>query len=206
MATSTSAHSTLPRDALRQTIALVLLVGVGWTTWWPARAWVLGPPAPAAAAYVDSALTLMRAYSYRSGQIDWPALRAATLRRAAGAASPVEAASAVAHAARALGDRHSFLMPAGRPYRSAVRRPAQARRARGSHGGGRRRNRPGDRGWRRVAPLAGALPVAVLTLRNLTIRCGERRGWGVAPAACNCEVPPQLNPDFRPSTRELCGS
>jgi carboxyl-terminal processing protease len=70
------------------------------------------PAAPAAARYVDVALTLMREHSLNRAAIDWPTLRAAALEQARGAVTAADAHLAVRFAVRELGDRHSYLQSA----------------------------------------------------------------------------------------------
>ena len=64
---------------------------------------------PAAAAYLHHVLDLMQAHALHTNEIDWPTVRAETMRRAAGAQSTVDTYPAIFYAITQLKERHSFL-------------------------------------------------------------------------------------------------
>jgi C-terminal processing protease CtpA/Prc len=64
-----------------------------------------------AAFYLNVALNIMQRSSVNKGQIDWTALRAAALERAAGAQTYADTYPAIEAALKDLGDRHSFFVP-----------------------------------------------------------------------------------------------
>lgn len=70
------------------------------------------PPSPAASAYLDRALTLIREHHYKASAADWPALVARARASIAGAATPADTYPAIRDALEALGERHSFLIEA----------------------------------------------------------------------------------------------
>jgi carboxyl-terminal processing protease len=63
-----------------------------------------------ARAYVEHALTLMQLNAWKRNDVDWPALRAATLERAADAKSSLDVYDALRFALSSLGDHHSHLL------------------------------------------------------------------------------------------------
>ena len=73
----------------------------------------LPPPSAAAKRYLEEALVVMREHSLVRASTDWPALTAAALAQARGAATPADAHLAVSYALRRLGDDHSYLASSG---------------------------------------------------------------------------------------------
>lgn len=67
------------------------------------------PPSLAAGAYLNRALTLIRAQHMRAGEMDWPALEARSRRQVAGAQTPRDTYWAIRAVLGTLGDHHSFL-------------------------------------------------------------------------------------------------
>lgn len=70
------------------------------------------PPSPAAAAYLDQAIALIRANHYKAAGADWPAVTARAHAAIAGAATPADTYPAIRGVLQALGERHSFLIEA----------------------------------------------------------------------------------------------
>jgi hypothetical protein len=66
---------------------------------------------PAAAAYLEAALTIMQQYALHRATIDWPTLRARAASIAQGAQTPADTYTAIRVALVALGDQHSFFLP-----------------------------------------------------------------------------------------------
>lgn len=85
------------------------------------------PPAPAAARYVEHALTLIDAHAIGRSAVDWPAYRDAVLGQARGARTPSETYVALRYAVAALDDHHSYLMT---PERAAALAEAPVSNAR----------------------------------------------------------------------------
>jgi C-terminal processing protease CtpA/Prc len=63
----------------------------------------------AAQAYLDHVLDLMQAHALHTNEIDWPAVRSETLKRAAGAQTTADTYPAIFYALTQLKERHSFL-------------------------------------------------------------------------------------------------
>lgn len=67
--------------------------------------------APAAAAYLDSALRIMQTNFLHRDRIDWDNLKRQTFAQAAGAQTSVDTYPAIRFALAMLGDHHSYLQP-----------------------------------------------------------------------------------------------
>ena len=60
--------------------------------------------------YLNEALDILQAYSLKRAEIDWPTLRANTLRRARAAQELADTYEAIRYALGKLGDHHSFFL------------------------------------------------------------------------------------------------
>ncbi len=67
---------------------------------------------PTAAAYLNAALDIMQTNSIKRYEIDWEVLREYALRTAAGAVTAADTYDAIRNALAAIGDGHSFFIPA----------------------------------------------------------------------------------------------
>ena len=69
------------------------------------------PPSPAALAYLDQAIAILRAQHINSARADWPRLIADAHAEIAGAKTSVDTYPAIRDVIAALGEKHSFLAP-----------------------------------------------------------------------------------------------